>query len=107
MYTTAATFQLKPGFYEAYKNSHDEHWPELVEAFRENEVSMLIYHFDGRLFLYATAPSEAHMERSHPPEVAEKWSTYMATMMVCDDSGRVIVEPMDTAFLFGQFALAD
>ena len=104
MYSTAATFQLKPGFYDAYKKAHDDLWPELVEAFRENDVSMLIYHFEGRLFLYATAPSEQHMERSHLPGVAEKWSAYMATMMVCDDNGQAIVEPMDAAFLFGQFA---
>lgn len=105
MYTTASTFQLKPGFYEAYKKAHDELWPELAEAFRENGISMLIYHHEGRLFLYATAPSQAHMERSHPPGIAEKWSAEMATMMVCGDDGKAIVEPMDAAFLFGDFAV--
>lgn len=104
MYTTASTFQLKPGCYEAYKKAHDELWPELTEAFQANGVSMLIYHFEGRLFLYATAPSEAHMERSHPAGIAEKWSAYMATMMVCGDDGTAIVESMDAAFLFGDFA---
>ncbi|HJP32582.1 MAG: L-rhamnose mutarotase [Candidatus Latescibacteria bacterium] len=38
MYTNAITFQLRPGCYDAYKKAHDELWPELVEAFRENEV---------------------------------------------------------------------
>ena len=104
MYSTASTFQLKPGFYDAYKKAHDELWPELVEAFRESGVSMLIYHFEGRLFLYATAPSEEHMQRSHPPGVAEKWSAYMASMMICDESGQAIVEDLEPAFLFGQFA---
>ena len=75
-----------------------------LEAFRQNEVSMLIYHFEGRLFLYATAPSEEHMKRSHPPGVAEKWSAYMATMMVCDEGGQAIVETLEPAFLFGRFA---
>lgn len=107
MYTMAVTFQLKPGTYDAYKKAHDELWPELVEAFEENDVSMLIYHFEGRLFLYASAPSQQHMERSHPPGIAEKWSAYMATMMVCGDDGKAIVEPMDAAFLFGDFANAD
>ena len=65
---------------------------------------MLIYHFEGRLFLYATAPSEEHMKRSHPPGVAEKWSAYMATMMVCDEGGQAIVETLEPAFLFGRFA---
>ena len=104
MYATAVTFQLLPGCLEAYQKAHDQLWPELVEAFRQNEVSMLIYHFEGQLFLYATAPSEEHMKRSHPPGVAEKWSAYMATMMVCDEGGQAIVETLEPAFLFGRFA---
>jgi L-rhamnose mutarotase len=104
MYATAVTFQLLPGCLEAYKKAHDQLWPELVEAFHQNEVSMLIYHFEGRLFLYATAPSEEHMKRSHPLGVAEKWSAYMATMMVCDEGGQAIVETLEPAFLFGRFA---
>ena len=90
MYATAVTFQLLPGCLEAYKKAHDELWPELVEAFRQND--------------YATAPSEEHMKRSHPPGVAEKWSAHMATMMVCDESGKAIVETLEPAFLFGRFA---
>ena len=30
------------------------------------------------------------------------WSAYMATMMVCDESGQTIVEPLEPAFLFGR-----
>lgn len=104
MYINAVTFQLLPGRFEEYKKAHDELWPELVQAFEENEISMLIYHHEGRLFLYATAPSEEHMQRSHPPGIAEKWSAYMATMMVCGDDGKAIVEELEPAFLFGDFA---
>ena len=103
MYATAVTFQLLPDCLEAYKKAHDQLWPELVEAFRQNEVSMLIYHFEGRLFLYATAPSEEHMKRSHPPGVAEKWSAYMATMMITDDEGTTVMEEMDMVFAFGRY----
>ena len=104
MVTNALTFQLKPGCFDAYKKAHDELWPELVQAFEENQISMLIYHHEGRLFLYSTAPSQEHLDRSHPPEVAEKWSAYMATMMICGDDGKPIVEPLEPAFLFGDFA---
>lgn len=106
MYASAQTFQLKPGCYDEYKKAHDELWPELVDAFNEHGISMLIYHYKDRLFLYAMAPSKEAMERSHPKEVGERWSAYMASMMICDDEGKAVVEDMDAAFLFGEFAKA-
>ena len=47
MVSMAVTFQLKPGFYDAYKKAHDELWPELVEAFRENGVNMVPITYPG------------------------------------------------------------
>lgn len=106
MYTMASTFKLKSGCYDEYKKAHDELWPELAESFREHGVSMVIHHYEGRLFLFATAPSEQHMERSHPPDIGAKWHAYMATLMVTDAEGETIVEDLEQAFQFGMFATA-
>ncbi|MDA0746460.1 MAG: L-rhamnose mutarotase [bacterium] len=103
MYSSGMTFKLKPGNYEAYKKAHDELWPEMVEAMSKNEVNMVIYHYNDRLFLYLTAPSREHFERSHRGEVADRWTAYMATMMETDENGNSIVEELDQAFAFGDF----
>lgn len=98
------TYQLKdPSLYPEYKKAHDELWPQMVEAMRAQGVNMVIYHYHGRLFLFATAPSKKHMDRSHEGPVAKKWLEYMATLMVTDDQGKSITEEMEEAFAFGAF----
>jgi L-rhamnose mutarotase len=106
VYTQGQTFTLKPGCYEGYKKAHDELWPELVALMLAQQVSMVIYHHEGRLFLFATAPSRAHLERSHQGPVAQRWAEYMATMLETDDQGRSVVEKLEPAFAFGAFAAA-
>ncbi len=103
MYSMAMTFALKPGCYAEYKKAHDELWPEIAEAMRANEINMVIHVYDNRLFLYATAPSQEHFERSNVGEKAASWQEYMATLMVTDEDGSTVVEPLKEAFVFGAF----
>ena len=98
------TFKLKPGCYAAYKKAHDELWPEIVAPMRDEGISMIIYHYEGRLFLHAEAPSREAFERSQAgPDVA-RWHAYMATLMATDAEGQSIVEDLEVAFGFGRFA---
>ena len=103
MYSTGQTFKLKPGRYDEYKKAHDELWPGVAEALRSHGVSMVIHHFEDRLYLFATAPSQRHFEQSQEGAEAERWGEYMATLMITDGEGRSIVEEMDLAFTFGDF----
>ena len=59
MFSIGLGMTLKPGGYEGYKKAHDECWPELLENQRACGVSMAIYKWGDRLFVHATAPSEA------------------------------------------------
>ena len=103
MYSLGLTFKLKPGCYPEYKKAHDELWTEMAEAMTANEVNMVIYYYEDRLFLYLTAPTREHFERSHEGEVADRWAAYMATMMVTDEEGKSIMEELEEAFSFGDF----
>jgi len=103
MYSSALTFALKPGCYAEYKKAHDELWPEIAAAMRENGVNMVIHYYEDRLFLYATAPSREALEGSHDSDVAERWQAYMATLMVTGDDGATVVDELETAFTFGEF----
>ena len=49
------TFKLKPSCYAAYKKAHDELWTEIVAPMRDEGISMIIYHYEGLLFLHAAA----------------------------------------------------
>ena len=89
MYNIGMTFDLLPGSYPEYKKAHDELWPEMGDAMAANDVNMVIYHYHGRLFLYATAPSKEHLDRSHESPVAQRWLEYMATIDGHRRSGQV------------------
>ena len=104
MFRIAMTFRLKPGAYAEYKRAHDDLWPEVARSMSDNDVNMAIYHYQGRLFLFATAPTEAHWQRSREAPILAKWMEYMATVIVTDGAGKLIVEPMEEAFVFGSFA---
>ena len=104
MYSIGQTFKLKPAYYEDYKKAHDELWPELAAAMSAQQVNMVIYRYADRLFLYATAPSREHYERSYQGSVPQRWAEYMATMMETDADGKSIVEELEQAFAFGAFA---
>ncbi|MFH1566731.1 MAG: L-rhamnose mutarotase [Gemmatimonadota bacterium] len=104
MYSTGMTYRLKPGCYAEYKKAHDELWPEIAEALAAHGISMAIYHHEGRLFLHAVAPTATAMQDSHAGPKAREWMAYMATLLETDASGVSIVEGMEPAFLFGQFA---
>ena len=104
MFKSAMTFALKPGCYDEYKQAHDELWPEIAEGLSENGISMVIHYHKDRLFLFATAPSQDAMEQSHAGEAMTRWQAYMATLMVTDGEGKTVVDPLETAFAFGDFA---
>ncbi len=47
------------------------------------------------------------MEKSHAGEVMVRWQAYMATLMVTGADGKTIVDQLQTAFVFGDFADGD
>ena len=104
MYATGMTFKLKPGCYAEYKKAHDELWPEIAAQLRDEGVHMVIYHYEGRLFLHAEAPSQEQLERSQAGEDVVRWHAYMATLMATDGEGQSIVKDLEVAFVFGKFA---
>ena len=58
MYSTGQTFKLKPGGSDEYRKAHRELWPGVAEALRANRVNMVIHHYEDRLYMFATAPSQ-------------------------------------------------
>lgn len=104
LYSTGMTFKLKPGCYAEYKKAHDELWPEIAAQMRDEGVHMVIYHYEGRLFLHAEAPSQESFECSQAGEDVARWHEYMATLMETDDEGQSIVADLEVAFVFGKFS---
>jgi L-rhamnose mutarotase len=104
MFTLGLAMTLRPGAYEKYKQAHDELWPELAAGMRFNQVSMAIYRDGNRLFLFASAPSRDHWERSRQDPVLSRWDAEMTQLLETGNNGHIAFTVLPKAFGFGEFA---
>lgn len=104
MFTLGLAMTLRPGACESYKLAHDQLWPELAEGMRKNEISMAIYRDGRRLFLLATAPTEAHWQRSRQDPILARWDARMAELLETNNDGQIAFTVLPKAFGFGDFA---
>ena len=102
-FTLGLAMTLRPGSYDKYKKAHDELWPELAEGMRANSVSMVIYRDGNRLFLFASAPSDEHWERSRQDPILLRWDKLMTQLLEADEKGGIAFIVMPKAFGFGEF----
>jgi len=103
MFTIALSMKLRPGAYDKYKLAHDQLWPELAAGMSSNQVSMAIYRDGQQLFLFATAPSESHWERSRQDPMLERWDARMAELLETNEQGGIAFKFLPKAFGFGEF----
>src|ERR1051325_3921490 len=103
MFTLGLAMTLRPGMYEKYKLAHDQLWPELAKGMLANEVSMAIYRDGDRLFLFASAPSEVHWQRSRQDPLLAHWDARMAELLQTDEQGGIAFSVLPKAFGFGEF----
>jgi L-rhamnose mutarotase len=103
MFHIFLTMQLKSGCLDAYRKAHESLWPEIERSMRENEVSMAIYHEEGRLSIVATAPSEAHWERSRKELALARWDAWMTEFLEADKPGIIAFRKPEKVFGFGNF----
>ena len=104
MFTLGLAMTLRPGASEKYKQAHEKLWPELAAGMRENEVSMAIYRDGDRLFLFASAPSLAHWERSRQDPILAKWDAGMTQFLLTDEKGGIAFMVLPKVFGFLDFA---
>jgi L-rhamnose mutarotase len=103
MSAVGLALKLRPGCYEEYKRRHDQLWPELAEAMRQQGISMVIFRFNDYLFVHGTAPSELSWQKMKEHSVTPRWNKYMAEVLETDANGEVIFHDLCLAFSFGQF----
>lgn len=103
MFTLGLAMTLRPGAYAQYKLAHDQLWPELAAGMSANQVSMVIYRDGQRLFLFASAPSEEHWERSRGDPILARWDARMTELLETDERGGIAFTVLPKAFGFGEF----
>ena len=107
MYSIGLGLKLLPGRYDGYRKAHDESWPDLLENLRSHRVSMVIYRSGDRLFVHATAPSEAQWLATREGPRNDEWNRYMSEFLETDSGGDFVFEELEMAFSFGEFKSGD
>lgn len=103
MFTITLTMRLKPSCLAAYRKAHEGLWPEIARSMSENDVSMAIFHEEGRLFVFATAPDEAHWERSRREPALVRWDAMITGFVEGDATGKIAFKHPEKVFGFGDF----
>lgn len=103
MFTLGLAMTLRPGAYARYKLAHDQIWPELTTGMSANQVSMVIYRDGDRLFLFATAPTEEHWQRSRQDPILARWDAKMTEFLETTEQGGIAFTVLPKAFGFGEF----
>jgi hypothetical protein len=70
---------------------------------RDNEVNMAIYHEQGRLYVFASAPSEAHWQRSRRETALARWDAMITDFVESSPPGKISFHSPKKVFGFGQF----
>ncbi len=103
MFSIFLSMTLKPGCLDAYKKAHENLWPEIARSMADNDVSMAIYHEGGRLYIFATAPSEAHWERSRRETKLAQWDAGITQFVESSEPGKIDFQLPTKVFGFGGF----
>jgi L-rhamnose mutarotase len=103
MFSVFLSMALKPGCLDAYQKAHDNLAPEIARSMRDNKVNMAIYHEAGRLFVFASAPSEAHWQRSRQEPALARWDALMTEFLEAGEPGKIAFRSPKKVFGFGHF----
>jgi L-rhamnose mutarotase len=103
MFTLALTMRLKAGTLGQYRAAHDMLWPEIARSMSDHDVSMAIYHYAGQLFLFASAPTEEHWQRSRNEPALERWDAAMTEFLETSAPGKIAFTEPEKVFGFGDF----
>lgn len=103
MFTVFLSMTLKPGGLDGYKKAHDHLWPEIARSMSDNDVSMAIYHEEGRLYIFATAPDEGHWTRSREEPSLARWDAAITEFVEATEAGKIAFRSPQKVFGFGGF----
>ena len=97
----AFKMQLNPGCRDAYKQRHDDIWPELVALLKDAGVSDYSIHLDeetGILFgvLWRTDDHGMHSLPSHA--IMRKWWDHMTDLMETKPDNEPVAVPLTPVF---------
>ena len=101
MRRNAFKMKLKPGFAQAYKQRHDEIFPELRSFLLQCGIlDYSIYLDEATLDLYAYQVLSDDFDESRIPDspIVKKWWAFMADIMETNEDHSPIVTPLQEVF---------
>lgn len=93
--------QLNEGQKEAYKQRHDQLWPELKQLLKENGVSEYSIFLDeesNTLFAFQKVTGNSGSQDLANNEIVKKWWAFMADIMETNPDNSPVSIPLEELF---------
>jgi L-rhamnose mutarotase len=97
----AFKMQLNEGQKEAYKQRHDQLWPELKQLLKENGVSEYSIFLDeesNTLFAFQKVTGNSGSQDLANNEIVKKWWAFMADIMETNPDNSPVSIPLEELF---------
>ncbi|GAL67271.1 L-rhamnose mutarotase [Jejuia pallidilutea] len=97
----AFKMQLNEGQKEAYKQRHDQLWPELKQLLKENGVSEYSIFLDeesNTLFAFQKVTGNSSSQDLANNEIVKKWWAFMADIMETNPDNSPVSIPLEELF---------
>ena len=92
---------LNEGQKEAYKNRHDNIWPELHKLLKDNGVSEYSIFLDDEtntLFAFQKVSGEGSSQDLGQTEIVQKWWAFMSDIMKTNPDNSPVTIPLNEVF---------
>ncbi|WP_345192419.1 L-rhamnose mutarotase [Algibacter agarivorans] len=93
--------KLNKGQKEAYKERHDQLWPELKQLLKENGVSEYSIFFDeetSTLFAFQKVSGDGGSQDLANNDIVKKWWAFMADIMQTNPDNSPVSVPLEEVF---------
>ena len=93
--------KLNPGHKKAYKERHDNLWPELKTLLKDNGVSEYSIFLDeetNTLFAFQRVSGERGSQDLANHEIVKKWWNFMADIMEVNPDNSPVSVPLEEVF---------
>jgi len=93
--------RLKPGQAEAYKQRHDELWPEMAALLKQAGISDFSIFLDREtetLFAYQKVSGDGGSQDLGAHPIVQRWWAYMADIMETNSDNSPVSVPLEEVF---------
>ena len=103
MHSIGFIMRLRSGCSEDYQKRHDNLWPEMYQAMKNQGINMVIFRHGDLLIAHVWVPSKESWTQLGELPIVNRWNANMTDLLETDEKGGIQFKEIPLVFSFGQF----